>query len=97
LEVAGRAVGDRVQVKLAGEEVACRVGQWPWLVGAVEVELEGVDAFKAQLVDPIEVSRGGRASRVSRSSSCGLAGLNWIESPSGSKPVGLPAWVWPTR
>jgi hypothetical protein len=49
LEVAGRAVGDRVQVKLAGEEVACRVGQWPWLVGAVEVELEGVDAFKAQL------------------------------------------------
>jgi hypothetical protein len=49
LEVAGRAVGDRVQVKLAGEELACLVGQWPWLVGAAQMELEGVGAFKAQL------------------------------------------------
>jgi hypothetical protein len=48
-------------------------------------------------VDPIEVSRTGRPGWSSWFSSAGLAGLNWTESPSGSKPVGLPAWVRPTR
>jgi AAA domain len=37
---------------LDGEEVAGLISQRPWLVGAVEVELKGVDALKAQLRRP---------------------------------------------
>jgi hypothetical protein len=45
-------VEDRVQPELAGEEVAGLISQRPGLAGAVEVQLEGVDAVQAELGGP---------------------------------------------
>jgi hypothetical protein len=84
-------------VELAGEEVARGVGQRTWLEGAAEVQLVRVDPLEAQLRgdDRGDPCRGARASE--RVEQRGLLGLNCIESPSGSKPDGLPALVRPTR
>jgi hypothetical protein len=84
-------------VELAGEEVARVVGERTRLEGAAEVQLERVDPSKRNCVEPIEVSLAGAPVRVSPASRAGLLGLNCIESPSGSKPDGLPARVRPTR
>lgn len=61
------------------------------------VQLERVDALKAQLrrADRRQLVRPPTRSRESRSS--GRSGLKCTESPSGENPEGLPAAVRPTK
>jgi hypothetical protein len=93
-------VGHRIEVEAAGQVVARLVREQSRLMrlGAVvwtEMELKCVDALpsKRSCVEPMLVSRYVDPTRSRRSSSVLFLGLKWIESPSGSKPVSIPAVV----
>jgi hypothetical protein len=88
---------DRVQAKLAGEEVAGLVGQRPWLVDAVEVQFQRVDGFQAQLGGPDQRQPVGACDLGELVEQPGVGGLELDGVAVGSNPVGLPAWVRPTR
>jgi hypothetical protein len=48
-QAVGRPVWHRIEPEPAGQEVACGVDQRARLVGALEMQLERVDALEAQL------------------------------------------------